>query len=48
MDYAYARNGSPATIRMLEEPGQYELRFVQGNERVLARRPIAVTPADDL
>ncbi len=44
-DYSYTRNGSPAEIRMPLDEGQYELRFVQANEKVLARRPITVTPA---
>ncbi len=44
-DYAYTRQGSPATIRMPLEPGEYELRFVQNNKKVLARRPITVAAA---
>ncbi len=44
-DYAYTRNGSPAEIRMPLEPGDYELRFVQNNSKVLARRPIKVIEA---
>ncbi len=44
-DYAYSRNGSPATLRMPLEPGEYELRFVQGGKSVLARKPITVTEA---
>ena len=45
LSYAYTRNGSPAKIRMPIEPGAYELRFVQGNEKVLARKAIEVTKA---
>ncbi len=44
-DYHYTRNGSPATIRMPLEPGEYELRFVQNNSKVLARKPITVAAA---
>ena len=44
-DYAYTRNGSPAKLRMPLEPGEYELRFVQGGKSVLARKPITVTEA---
>ncbi|GJL92813.1 vWA domain-containing protein [Hyphococcus sp.] len=44
-DYKYTKNGSPAAIRMPLDAGQYELRFVQANKKVLARRPITVTPA---
>jgi len=43
--YAYARNGSPGRVRMPLEPGSYELRYVQGGKKVLARRPIEVAPA---
>ena len=42
-DYAYTKQGSPATIRMPLEPGEYELRFVQGNKKVIARQAITVT-----
>ena len=44
-DYYYTRQGSPATVRMPLEPGEYELRFVQGNSKVLARQSITVTEA---
>ncbi len=44
-DYHYTRQGSPATIRMPLEAGDYELRFVQGNKKVIARQPITVTAA---
>ncbi len=43
--YGYVRGGSPARVRMPKEPGDYELRYIQGNKKVLARRPISVTPA---
>ncbi len=44
-DYHYTKSGSPADIRMPLEPGTYELRFVQGNKKVLARQTITVTEA---
>ncbi len=44
-DYHYSKNGSPGELRMPLEAGEYELRFVQGNSKVLARRPITVTAA---
>ncbi len=44
-DYAYTKQGSPAEIRMPLDPGDYEVRFVQGNKKVLARKAIKVTPA---
>lgn len=45
--YAYTKTGSPAKLRMPKEPGDYELRFIQGSEKLLARRPIAVTTPVD-
>jgi Ca-activated chloride channel family protein len=45
-DYAYAKAGSPAKIKMPLEAGAYELRFVQTGSKVLARRPIAVSAAE--
>jgi len=44
LTYVYVRGGSPAKLRMPKEPGEYELRYIQGNKKVLARRPITVTP----
>ncbi len=44
-DYRYSRDGSPVSLRMPLEPGEYELRFVQGGKKVLARKPITVTAA---
>ena len=43
MDYAYTKNGNPAKISMPVQPGNYELRFVQSNSKVIARQPILVT-----
>ncbi|PQA88043.1 VWA domain-containing protein [Hyphococcus luteus] len=42
--YASAQNGASATLRMPDEPGDYELRFIQGHKKLLARKPIKVTP----
>lgn len=46
INYAYSKNGSPAKLRMPTTPGDYELRFVHGNKKLLARRPIKVVAAD--
>lgn len=45
-DYEYARNGSPATLKMPVEPGTYELRYVLDGRRVIGRQPIVVEDAD--
>ncbi len=41
-DFHYASQGSPASLEMPEEPGVYELRYVQANTKVLERRQIEV------
>jgi Ca-activated chloride channel family protein len=41
--YGYTKDGSPTKIRLPKEPGNYELRFIHGNKKVLARRPITLT-----
>lgn len=46
MSYAYASRGSPAQIRMPLEPGEYEIRYVQGNSKVLARQKVTVIAAE--
>ncbi|MEX0645651.1 MAG: hypothetical protein WD076_10085, partial [Parvularculaceae bacterium] len=46
MDYAYSKQGSPATLRMPLEPGAYEFRFVQNNTKVLARKAVTVGAAE--
>ncbi len=45
--YAYAREGSPARIRVPGEPGAYELRYVHpaGGGAILARATVEVAPA---
>ncbi|MEQ8179231.1 MAG: hypothetical protein RIA10_12950 [Amphiplicatus sp.] len=45
MDYAYVSRGSPAKVRMPLDAGQYELRYIQGGKKVIARQAIAVTAA---
>lgn len=41
--YTYTRNGSPAKVRMPDEPGDYELRYIMAQSRkTLARLPIAI------
>ncbi|NVJ67657.1 MAG: VWD domain-containing protein, partial [Gammaproteobacteria bacterium] len=44
-DYRHSRDGSPATLRMPMEPGDYEIRFVQGGQKILARQAIRITPS---
>lgn len=45
--YANVSRGSPARLRMPTEPGNYEIRFVQGNTKALARHPIEIVPQTD-
>ena len=41
--YAYTSAGNPASIRVPNEPGEYEVRYIQGQSRtVLARRTLTV------
>lgn len=42
LDYAYTRDGSPATIDAPKDPGAYEVRYVTGGGKTLARAPITV------
>lgn len=43
-NYTYTRKGNPAKVRMPDEAGQYELRYLAGQSRAtLARLPITVT-----
>jgi Ca-activated chloride channel family protein len=44
--YVYTKAGSPANLRIPKEPGRYELRFIHGNKKVLARAAITVTPPE--
>lgn len=44
LEYAYAVRGSPVKLKMPKEPGDYELRYIQGGKKLLARRPIKATP----
>ena len=42
-DYEYAPKGSPLTLKVPDEPGAYEVRYVhEGSNKVLARRPITL------
>lgn len=45
-DYEYARDGSPANLKMPVEPGEYELRYVLDGKRVIGTRSITVEDAD--
>jgi len=43
-NYAYTRDGNPASVEMPTEPGRYELRyFVNQDRSIIARREIEVT-----
>ncbi len=43
--YRYARDGSPSQLNVPRDPGDYEVRYVLGGKRIIARVPIKVTPA---
>lgn len=45
-DYEYARDGSPVTLKMPVDPGQYQLRYVLDGKRVVGTRTIMVEDAD--
>ncbi len=43
--YAYTRNGNPAELRLPLEPGDYELRYITAQDRVIsASQPIRIDP----
>lgn len=45
--YAYTRKGSPLSIRVPDEPGDYEIRYVTGqSDALLASRPLQVTAVE--
>lgn len=46
ISYGYTKGGSPVKLRMPKDPGEYELRFIHGNKKVLARAPIRVSPEE--
>lgn len=46
INYAYTRNGNPLTLKAPVEPGDYELRYVQRGQRIIARKPITVTSVE--
>jgi Ca-activated chloride channel family protein len=44
-DYAYVERGSPLQLTAPDEPGSYEVRYIQRQSRhILARQPIDVVP----
>ena len=44
-NYTYTREGSPLTLRLPDEPGLYEIRYVSSqSDRVLTRQPLEITP----
>lgn len=47
--YAYTRNGQPASVRALPDPGEAEIRYVSGQDaRILASAPITIGEANVL
>ena len=44
--YAYARNGSPAKLKLPSKPGAYEIRYIMNGspDRILASVPITLEP----
>ncbi|MEO0981711.1 MAG: VWA domain-containing protein [Pseudomonadota bacterium] len=45
-DYEYTRQGNPLTLKAPLEAGDYEVRYVQAGDKVIARRPITVTAVE--
>lgn len=43
--FVYVSSGNPVRIQMPGQPGSYELRYMSGDQHVVARRPIKVTEA---
>lgn len=43
--YTYTRRGSPLTVRPPDAPGDFEVRYVTGDDEVLARAPLPVEDA---
>jgi len=41
-DYFYAVNGSPQKLKMPKTPGDYEIRYVLGGKRIVARKAITI------
>jgi Ca-activated chloride channel family protein len=47
--YERTRNGNPLSMRMPEQPGSYELRYVMAqSDRVIARKPVTIVPLQAL
>ncbi|WP_376691061.1 VWA domain-containing protein [Wenzhouxiangella sp. EGI_FJ10409] len=47
INFTYTREGSPLELAMPPEAGDYEIRYVQRQDRtILARRPITVEPVE--
>lgn len=45
-DYEYGREGSPVTLKMPVNPGEYQLRYVLDGKRVVGTKSILVEDAD--
>ncbi len=42
--YKYTRQGTPLAVKVPDAPGQYELRYIQGQSKtILQRQPLTVT-----
>ncbi len=47
INYTYTRDGTPLTLPMPPLPGDYELRYVVGQDNtVMVRQPITLTPVE--
>ncbi len=44
--YGYVKDGNPLTLTMPGKPGAYELHYRNGDQEVIATRPIQATPAE--
>ncbi|MFC4452665.1 VWA domain-containing protein [Deinococcus sonorensis] len=45
LGYFYTRDGNPGTVQLPVQPGDYELRYVSANNRVVVSRPLQVGAA---
>ena len=47
LGYTYTKQGSPLTLKMPSQPGNYEVRYVQNQDNtVLVRKSIEITPLE--
>lgn len=45
IEYGYVKDGNPLTLTMPGKPGAYELHYRNGDEEIIATRPIQASPA---